>query len=135
MTPTRSAILTATAATALLAPATPATATAPGVLPPGITALPDSAPCPANRLCLYRDYGRRGPAYAIPAGRWTNLSNLPMATGNGTAADNVSSWHNTTRATAVLANAPDDGRLLPRGTALEEPAASNDTVDHVLWLP
>ncbi|WP_141578550.1 peptidase inhibitor family I36 protein [Actinomadura sp. WMMA1423] len=101
-------------------------------LPPGVVQLNDGEDCPPVTLCLYRDYGRQGPAYGIGAGYKVDLKQLPM--GDGTAANNVSSWVNHARTVAVLIDA-DEGRARPLfpGQPLEEPEATNDTVDLVDW--
>ncbi|GAA4239761.1 hypothetical protein GCM10022254_61370 [Actinomadura meridiana] len=101
-------------------------------LPPGVVQLRDSEVCPMNSLCLYRDYGRRGPAYAVGAGYSVSLKDLPV--GAGTAANNVSSWVNNTNSMAVLVDEQAaQARGLGAHVSLEEPAASNDTVDLIQW--
>jgi hypothetical protein len=101
-------------------------------LPPGVSQLQDSQVCPMASLCLYRDYNRQGPAYAVGAGYSVTLRDLPM--GNQTAANNVSSWVNNTGSMAVLV---DEGaaqaRSLDARQSLEESPASNDTVDLIQW--
>ncbi|GAA4311940.1 hypothetical protein BJY14_003124 [Actinomadura luteofluorescens] len=54
--------------------------------------------------------------------------------GDGTAADNVSSWVNNTHSMAVLIDA-NEGKARPlyAGQSLEEPPSDNDTVDLVDW--
>ncbi|GAB3989676.1 hypothetical protein GCM10029978_115420 [Actinoallomurus acanthiterrae] len=106
-------------------------------VPPGVVQLHDGATCPPAMLCLYRDYGRQGPAYGIGAGFHINLRQLPMAAGVGgtTAANNVSSWVNNTRDLAVLIDLDRrTTRHLRPGQSLEEPPETNDTVDAVAWL-
>ena len=106
-------------------------------LPPGVVQLHDGETCPPATLCLYRDYGRKGPAYGIGAGFQVSLRQLPMAPGAGgtTAANNVSSWVNNTHGIAVLIDL--DRRItrhLRPGQSLEEPRETNDTVDVVSWV-
>ncbi|MEU7424633.1 peptidase inhibitor family I36 protein [Streptomyces sp. NPDC040750] len=104
-------------------------------LPPGVIPLGDGEPCPVFTLCLYRDYGFRGPAYGIGAGYDVDLRALPMpGSGGPTAANNVSSWVNHTRSDALLVDRDrDEIRPLFPGQRLEEPPGHNDTVDLVLW--
>ncbi|WP_424528189.1 peptidase inhibitor family I36 protein [Sphaerisporangium viridialbum] len=107
-------------------------------LPPGVVKLTDGEQCPAKTLCLYRDYGHKGPAYGIGAGHQVDLSKLPMAggvAGRPSAANNISSWVNNTDYKAKLINIdpPALSRSLRKGRSLEEPAATNDTVDRVDW--
>ncbi|MGW2307736.1 peptidase inhibitor family I36 protein [Actinomadura luteofluorescens] len=101
-------------------------------LPPGVVKLNDAEGCPPATLCLYQHYNRRGPAYGIGAGYRVDLTDLPM--GDGTAADNVSSWVNNTHSMAVLIDA-NEGKARPlyAGQPLEEPPSDNDTVDLVDW--
>ncbi|MEV0668295.1 peptidase inhibitor family I36 protein [Actinomadura luteofluorescens] len=101
-------------------------------LPPGVIKLNDAEGCPPVTLCLYQHYKRQGPAYGIGAGYRVDLNDLPM--GNGTAADNVSSWVNNTHSVAVLIDA-NEGKARPLypGRPLEEPPSDNDTVDLVDW--
>ncbi|WP_175410841.1 peptidase inhibitor family I36 protein [Streptomyces sp. TRM64462] len=103
-------------------------------LPPGVIKLNDSEPCPMYTLCLYRDYNFSGPAYGVAEGYPVNLHELPMAAPGGSAADNVSSWVNYTRAVAVLGD-DDTGLTRPLfpGQRLQEPPVTNDTVDHIFW--
>ncbi|TDD02771.1 hypothetical protein E1292_22775 [Nonomuraea deserti] len=114
----------------------PAAAAPAQVLPPDVIRLGPGEPCPPATLCLYRDYGRNGPAYGIGAGHDVDLRALPMPSGVGgpSAADNVSSWVNATHSVALLIDR--DGSL-PRPLfphrPLEEPPASNDSVDVVAW--
>lgn len=101
-------------------------------LPPGVVQLNDGEACPQGTLCLYQHYGRRGPAYGIGAGYTVHLKDLPM--GNGTAANNVSSWVNNTASLAELVDTDNDNtRPLFPGQSLEEPSSTNDTVDVVCW--
>ncbi|TDD23107.1 peptidase inhibitor family I36 protein [Nonomuraea diastatica] len=129
---TGAALATATVGTLGL----PAAAAPARVLPPGVIHLGPVEPCPPATLCLYRDYGRNGPAYGIGAGYDVDLRALPMPGGVGgpSAADNASSWVNATGSVALLIDR--DGGL-PRplfpGRSLEEPPASNDSVDVVAW--
>ncbi|MFE1315795.1 peptidase inhibitor family I36 protein [Streptomyces sp. NPDC058755] len=141
LTLARATAAAAAAAAALLLPlsAAPANAAAApaAALPPGVIHLEDSEPCPPATLCLYRDYGRQGPAYGIGAGYYVDLRRLPMPGGVGgpSAADNVSSWVNNTGYAALLIDEEDqqDRPLFP-GQYLEEPPPTNDTVDVVRWL-
>lgn len=128
-------VVAAIGATASAGP--PATAAARQPLPPGVVALGDGEPCPPGTLCLYRDYGRQGPAYGIGAGYSVDLRELPMAGRGGTAADNVSSWVNNTGSPALLVDESGGGRFRPLfpGQELEEPLELNDSVDRVHWLP
>jgi hypothetical protein len=126
------------AATAMAKPVgdTPVTDTP---LPPGVVKLADGEQCPMKTLCLYRDYGRTGPAYGIGAGYPVDLSKLPITggvAGRPSAANNVSSWVNNTAAKAKLINTelPKHTRTLRAGRSLEEVAVNNDTVDTVEWF-
>ncbi|MEU5208513.1 peptidase inhibitor family I36 protein [Streptomyces sp. NPDC020742] len=117
------------------ASAAPAAQRSAAALPPGVVMLLDGAPCPPGTLCLYRDYGRSGPAYGIGAGYQVDLRALPMfGSGGPSAANNVSSWVNHTGGVALLIDT--DGQrirpLLP-GQPLEEPPFTNDSVDIVSW--
>ncbi|MEU7745722.1 peptidase inhibitor family I36 protein [Nonomuraea sp. NPDC049158] len=108
-----------------------ATTTA-AALPPGVIQLADGEPCPPATLCLYQHYGRRGPAYGVGAGYPVDLHWLPM--GDQSAANNVSSWVNNTESDAVLIDLDNDNRrVLQAGRPLEEPSATNDTVDLIEW--
>ncbi|MGI5204483.1 peptidase inhibitor family I36 protein [Spirillospora sp. CA-108201] len=100
-------------------------------LPPGVIKLEDAEGCPPATLCLYQHYKRQGPAYGIGAGYKVDLNDLPM--GDGTAANNVSSWVNNTHSVAVLIDSDDKTRPLYPGQPLEEPQTDNDTVDLVDW--
>ncbi|MEV7964873.1 peptidase inhibitor family I36 protein [Sphaerisporangium sp. NPDC088356] len=107
-------------------------------LPSGVVKLTDSEQCPTKTLCLYRDYGRSGPAYGVGAGHPVDLNKLPVAggvAGRPSAANNVSSWVNNTDHKAKLINIDPPGltRTLKAGRSLEEPAATNDTVDKIEW--
>jgi hypothetical protein len=127
------AILAAAAATALLPFTTPTFADqSADALPAGVIKLSDGETCPTATLCLYRDYGRSGPAYGIGAGYTVDLSELPM--GVRTAANNISSWANQTQHTAVLVD-HDDSRTRPltSGQSMEEPMGNNDSVDEISW--
>lgn len=136
-------LVTTTALAACAATISPAAATAAqaaGVtarpaladLPPGVIELEDAEGCPPATLCLYQHYKRQGPAYGIGAGYKVDLNDLPM--GDGTAANNVSSWVNNTHSVAVLIDSDDDKtRPLYPGQPLEEPQTDNDTVDLVDW--
>ncbi|MFD7868611.1 peptidase inhibitor family I36 protein [Streptomyces sp. NPDC059783] len=123
--------LGATTAQAATPGSTPASAVR-AALPPGVVPLNDSEPCPSATLCLYRDYGNRGPAYGIGAGYNVNLRDLPMA-GGGTAADNVSSWVNNTDSVALLLDENGPARPVFPGQHLQEPPELNDSVDLVVW--
>ncbi len=128
----------ATAALPLGAGAAHATTTADPAtaLPPGVVQLNDGEPCPPATLCLYRDYGNKGPAYGIGAGYPVDLSLLPMNGGvNGpTAANEASAWVNNTAASPVLVDMDaQQVRPLFPGQSLLEPPATNDTVDVVAW--
>ncbi|MBG0822921.1 peptidase inhibitor family I36 protein [Planomonospora sp. ID91781] len=127
------AVLAAAAATALLPFTAPALADqSADALPAGVVKLSDGETCPTATLCLYRDYGRSGPAYGIGAGYTVDLSELPM--GVRTAADNISSWVNQTQHTAVLVDR-DNSRTRPLASSqsMEEPMGSNDSVDEISW--
>ncbi|MFG1873514.1 peptidase inhibitor family I36 protein [Sphaerisporangium sp. NPDC049003] len=107
-------------------------------LPSGVVKLGDSEQCPTKTLCLYRDYGRGGPAYGVGAGHPVDLNKLPIAGGTAgrpSAANNISSWVNNTDHKAKLINvdAPGLTRTLKAGHSLEEPTATNDTVDKIEW--
>ncbi|HEX5496677.1 MAG TPA: peptidase inhibitor family I36 protein [Mycobacteriales bacterium] len=105
-------------------------------LPPGVIRLNDGERCPSGTLCLYRDYGHRGPAYGIGAGYPVNLYDLPMPGGAGSASagNTVSSWVNNTESFAILVDIDTDAvRPLLPGQRLEEPPFLNDTVDEVRW--
>lgn len=110
-------------------------------LPPGVVRLEDGENCPSATLCLYRDTGRRGPAYGIGAGYDVDLKELPITGGVGgstSAANNVSSWVNNTASIAQLIDVdtePPTARTLGAGQPLEESATTNDTVDKVRWNP
>lgn len=138
----RLARLTATVAAALVLPlsagATQAAAAAVPEqgLPVGVFRLGDSQPCPQGMFCLYRDYDNQGPAYGIAAGRFVDLRELPMEGGaNGsTAANHVSSWVNNTDHVAFLIDEEGrQARQLYPNQRLQEPQATNDTVDVVRW--
>jgi hypothetical protein len=108
-------------------------------LPPGVVKLGDGEQCPPKTLCLYRDYGRGGPAYGIGAGYPVDLTKLPIVggvAGRPSAANNISSWVNNTASKAKLINVDTPGliRTLKAGRALEEPTVTNDTVDTVDWV-
>ncbi|TMR92373.1 peptidase inhibitor family I36 protein [Nonomuraea basaltis] len=125
------AALTAVGTLALPAAAAPAHA-----LPPGVIQLGPSEPCPPATLCLYRDYGRSGPAYGIGAGYSVDLNDLPMPGGLGdsSAANNISSWVNNAQGLAVLIDRKSgQARPLFPGQPIEEPPPYNDTVDEVDW--
>lgn len=113
------------------------TAPVPGAaLPPGVVQLNDGDPCPPATLCLYRDYGHRGPAYGIGAGYQVDLSMLPMSGGvhGSTAANEVSSWVNNTGSDAMLFTLGSrQVRPLFPGQSLQETPATNDTVDFIAW--
>ncbi|WP_067474239.1 hypothetical protein [Actinomadura hibisca] len=110
-------------------------------LPPGARALRPGEQCPRFALCLWRDYGRSGPGYALRTlpllrPRLYRLSDLPMASPLGNARNNVSSWLNNS-CSPVRLHDRDAGhwtRTLRPGQALEEPYAFNDTVDEVRIL-
>ncbi|WP_019629788.1 peptidase inhibitor family I36 protein [Actinomadura atramentaria] len=128
--------VTATAAGALALGALPAAASASPArpLPHGVVRLADSRPCPRAVLCLYRDYGRSGPAYAVRPGYPVELSRLPMS--GRTAANNVSSWVNNTRWRVVLVDTDrHTAHVVGPRSGYEEPWSNNDTEDLVLWLP
>ena len=125
------------AATAMAAPVGDGPVTE-STLPAGVVRLGDGEQCPAKTLCLYRDYGRSGPAYGVGAGHTVDLTRLPIAggaAGRPNAANNISSWVNNTDHKAKLINVDTPGliRTLKPGRSLEEPAATNDTVDTVDW--
>lgn len=107
-------------------------------LPPGVIQLNDSQTCPPNLLCLYRDYGYQGPAYGIVPGAPVDLRDVPMqggVNGGGTAANEVSSWVNSTFGNATLINIGNGQiRALVRHERMQEPSATNDTVDFVEWF-
>ncbi|WP_078849362.1 peptidase inhibitor family I36 protein [Streptomyces sp. NRRL F-5126] len=135
------AVAAIVAAVALPACAGVANAAAPAAaeafLPPGVVKLQSGEPCPQGTLCLYRDYGYQGPAYGIGAGYPVDLRALPMDGGvNGhSAANEVSSWVNNTGTPALLVDVDTDHvRPLFPGHRLQEPQATNDTVDVVSWL-
>ncbi|GAA3790780.1 hypothetical protein GCM10022226_07250 [Sphaerisporangium flaviroseum] len=125
------------AATAMAEPVgdTPVTDTP---LPAGVVKLGDGEQCPTKTLCVYRDYGRSGPAYGIGAGYHVDLNKLPITggvAGRPSEANNVSSWVNNTGSKAKLINIDTPGliRSLKPGRSLEEPTVTNDTVDTVDW--
>ncbi|SNR95854.1 peptidase inhibitor family I36 protein [Actinomadura mexicana] len=126
------ATVTGPAVTTAAQAATVTTQPAQADLPPGVVQLDDAEGCPPATLCLYQHYKRQGPAYGIGAGYKVALKALPM--GNGTAANNVSSWVNNTHSLAVLID-EDNGKARPLypGQPLEEPTSDNDTVDLVDW--
>lgn len=128
-------VVLAGAATALFTPAVSATASPLHAqeLPPGVVKLNDGEPCPPVTLCLYRDYGRKGPAYGIGAGYDVELKDLPIP--GGSMAKNVSSWVNNTHGVAFLIAFGRPTRPLPPGQSLEEPPNFNDSVDVVAWRP
>ncbi|MGW7514844.1 peptidase inhibitor family I36 protein [Streptomyces sp. NPDC054796] len=114
--------------------AEPEAAAPQAALPPGVVQLGDSEPCPPATLCLYRDYGNKGPAYGIGAGYNVDLKQLPMAGGSSsTAANNVSSWVNNTGAVGILVDEDGPTRPLFPSQQLQEPPQFNDTVDLVAW--
>ncbi|SFY10687.1 peptidase inhibitor family I36 protein [Streptomyces atratus] len=132
------AAATAAAAVAIaLLPGTATTAKADAShLPPGVIKLQDSEPCPSATLCLYRDYNNRGPAYGVGAGYDVNLYDLPMSGGvNGpSAADEASSWVNNASHLAILIDRDNDQfRPLFPHQSLQEPPATNDSVDFIAW--
>ncbi|WP_329425059.1 peptidase inhibitor family I36 protein [Streptosporangium sp. NBC_01495] len=137
--------LTTAAATLILASGagSAAAASAPAAerrapaLPPRVVQLDDSAECPFNSLCLYRDYDFSGPGYSIPAGYPTDLNDVPMPGGVGgssTAANNVSSWINNTGYYVQLVDYAGAERSLPPYHSLEESFETNDSVDAIYWL-
>lgn len=128
--------LAAGAAALFLAAGTASTALA-SAPPSGAVRLADSASCPFNSLCLYRDYAFEGPGYSIPAGYPTDLHYVPMPGGVGgssSAANNVSSWINNTGYTVRLIDYEGVDRVLYPGSSLEESPETNDSVDAIDWL-
>ncbi|MEU9318030.1 peptidase inhibitor family I36 protein [Streptomyces sp. NPDC048295] len=138
--PGRLARVAATAAAAAAIALLPGTGTADAAdashLPPGVIKLQDGEPCPPATLCLYRDYNNRGPAYGVGAGYDVDLRALPMSGGaNGpTAANEVSSWvNNTSHVTILIDRDKEQFRPLFPHESLQEPRATNDTVDFIAW--
>lgn len=124
------------ASSAQAAPAPGTAVTMQETLPPGVIKLRDSEPCPTMSLCLYRDQGLSGEAYAIAEGYDVDLNDLPCdsCSWGPSMANNVSSWNNRTTWTAILIEG--NGRWTPLhpGQILND-GPSEDKVVKVAWQP